>query len=59
MINIKKYATITDKNLWTYTGEVTRVIGMGIESIGPMANIGDICTVESRGNKESITAEVV
>lgn len=59
MINIKKYAAITNKNLWTYTGEVTRVIGMGIESIGPMANIGDICIVESRGNKESITAEVV
>lgn len=59
MININKYAAITNKNLWTYTGEVTRVIGMGIESIGPMANIGDICTVESRGNKEAITAEVV
>ena len=59
MINIKKYAAITNTNLWTYTGEVTRVIGMGIESIGPIANIGDICTVESRGNKETITAEVV
>ena len=59
MININKYAEITNKNLWTYTGEVTRVIGMGIESIGPMANIGDICTVESRGSKEAITAEVV
>lgn len=59
MININKYAKITNKNLWTYTGEVTRVIGMGIESIGPMANIGDICTVESRGSKEAITAEVV
>lgn len=59
MININKYAAITNKKLWTYTGEVTRVIGMGIESIGPMANIGDICTVESRGNKEEITAEVV
>lgn len=59
MIDIKKYAAITNTNLWTYTGEVTRVIGMGIESIGPMAHIGDICTVESRGNKETITAEVV
>lgn len=59
MINIKKYAEITNKNLWTYTGEVTRVIGMGIESIGPRANIGDICTVEARGGKKAITAEVV
>ena len=59
MINIKKYAEITKCNLWTYTGEVTRVIGMGIESKGPMANIGDICEVETRGSKEVITAEVV
>ena len=59
MINIKKYAEVTKCNLWTYTGEVTRVIGMGIESKGPMANIGDICEVETRVNKEIITAEVV
>lgn len=59
MVNIKKYAEITNKNLWTYTGEVTRVIGMGIESLGPRANIGDICAVESRGTKETIAAEVV
>ena len=59
MINIKKYAEVTKCNLWTYTGEVTRVIGMGIESKGPMANIGDICEVETRVDKEIITAEVV
>ena len=45
MINIKKYADVTKCNLWTFTGEVTRVIGMGIESKGPIANIGDICEV--------------
>lgn len=59
MINIKKYAEVTKNNLWTYTGEVTRVIGMGIESKGPLANMGDICVVEARGDKEPITAEVV
>ena len=59
MINIKKYAEVTKCNLWTYTGEVTRVIGMGIESKGPMANIGDICEVETRAGNEIITAEVV
>lgn len=59
MINIKKYAEVTKCNLWTYTGEVTRVIGMGIESKGPMANIGDICEVETRSGNQTITAEVV
>lgn len=59
MINIKKYAEVTKCHLWTYTGEVTRVIGMGIESKGPMANIGDICQVETRSGAETVTAEVV
>lgn len=59
MINIKKYADVTKCNLWTFTGEVTRVIGMGIESKGPIANIGDICEVETRKNSARIAAEVV
>lgn len=59
MINIKKYAEVTKCHLWTYTGEVTRVIGMGIESKGPLANIGDICQVETRSGGETVTAEVV
>ena len=59
MIDIKKYTKVTKCNLWTYTGEVTRVIGMGIESKGPMANIGDICEVETRVNHGTIAAEVV
>lgn len=58
-MNIKKYTQITQKPLWTYTGTVTRVIGMGIESRGPMANIGDICEVETKGRDGMIRAEVV
>lgn len=58
-MNIKKYTQVTQKPLWTYTGTVTRVIGMGIESRGPMANIGDICEVETKGRDGTIRAEVV
>ena len=59
MINIKKYTQVVENNLWTYTGEVTKVIGMGIESRGPIANIGDICIVEPRDGRASVKAEVV
>lgn len=58
-MDIKKYQQIRKKNLWVYSGEVTRVIGMGIESKGPMAHIGDICEVMLKDNISSIQAEVV
>ncbi len=59
MIDLKRYTQVTNKQLWTYTGTVTRIVGMGIESRGPIANIGDICVIETKmGNKE-VFAEVV
>ncbi len=59
MIDLKRYTQVTSKQLWTYTGTVTRIVGMGIESRGPIANIGDICVIETKmGNKE-VFAEVV
>lgn len=57
MVNFDKYNKIIEKNRCLYTGRVTRVVGLGIESKGPLANIGDICTIHTR-NKE-ILAEVV
>lgn len=59
MINVQKYKQVTHSQLWVYTGKVTKIIGMAIESIGPIANIGDICEIEPRENRESIKAEVV
>ena len=59
MIDLEKYINITNKNLWTYTGEVTKVVGMGIESLGPMADIGDICYIATRKGDREIKAEVV
>ena len=59
MIDLKKYSEITKKQLWTYTGQVTKVIGMGIESLGPFVNIGDICHIESDGGKRQVLAEAV
>lgn len=59
MIDINKYKQVVNNNLWVYSGEITKVIGMGLESLGPMANIGDICEVELRDGSSSIKAEVV
>ncbi len=59
MISLDKYKQIVQNKLWTYIGKVTQVIGMGIESLGPAANIGDICYIQPRGDKEVVTAEVV
>lgn len=59
MIDLKKYSAITNKSLWTYSGQVTKVVGMGIESLGPFVNIGDICSIEALGGQRQVLAEVV
>lgn len=40
-------------------GNVTRVIGLVIESRGPAVSVGDICYIESNRVEEPIVAEVV
>lgn len=46
-------------DLHRYTGTVSQVIGLTIESIGPMAKIGDICQVYTRKGDQAVEAEVV
>lgn len=41
------------------TGRVTRVVGLTIEASGIGASVGEICHILSKGNKETIAAEVV
>jgi flagellum-specific ATP synthase len=40
-------------------GRVVQMIGLVIESQGPMSAIGDICRIESSSNAEGVLAEVV
>lgn len=40
-------------------GRVAQMIGLVIESRGPMAAVGDVCRVESSTNPEGVLAEVV
>jgi hypothetical protein len=40
-------------------GRVIQMIGLVIESQGPMSAIGDICRIESSSNPDGVLAEVV
>ncbi|OOB77532.1 MAG: flagellar protein export ATPase FliI [Epulopiscium sp. Nuni2H_MBin001] len=57
MIDLGKYRQVTDRSQMIYKGKVVKVVGMAIESVGPMANIGDICEVVTRAG--NLLAEVV
>lgn len=59
-INLNKYKAILSKiPLIEYTGKVTRVVGLTIESDGPEANIGELCRIQSTKQDEEVYAEVV
>lgn len=56
-MNLEKYKNISLVQTRTYVGYVTRVLGFTIESIGPIVNVGDLCSIETK--KGEILAEVV
>jgi flagellum-specific ATP synthase len=58
--DLDKYSALLDQiDTIKYSGRVSKVIGLTIESIGPSVNIGEICEIFSTKNKSSIKAEVV
>ncbi|ONI44505.1 flagellar protein export ATPase FliI [Candidatus Epulonipiscioides gigas] len=59
MVSLNKYYNVLDKSRAVYKGKVSKVVGMAIESLGPIANIGDICEVIPKTGTESLLAEVV
>lgn len=58
-INIEKYQRVLDKNYIRYQGRVSQVVGLTIESIGPISNVGDMCFIQSQNGENSVMAEVV
>ncbi len=60
MINLEKYQiTIKNSNLIKYSGKVSQVIGLTIESIGPAVKLGEICHIYPLKKDTPIKAEVV
>lgn len=59
-ISLKKYENaLLNLDLIKYTGHVSQVIGLTIESIGPAVKIGEICKIYTLKGTEPILAEVV
>lgn len=61
MIDITKLEeTIETVDTYKRYGKVLRLVGLTIESLGPLANIGEVCLIHPESNKgEPILAEVV
>lgn len=54
------FTTIDQINTFKHFGKVQRVVGLMIESIGPVATVGDVCYIHSKTNhKEPVLSEVV
>lgn len=59
-ISLKKYEEALSKlDLIKYTGYVSQVIGLTIESIGPAVKLGELCKIFTLKGAEPILAEVV
>ncbi|MCX8130323.1 MAG: flagellar protein export ATPase FliI [Clostridia bacterium] len=59
-INFNKYKKILEQSDFIeYTGKVSKVVGLTIESIGPEVNIGELCQLHTVRSKKVINAEVV
>ncbi|AXI09083.1 flagellar protein export ATPase FliI [Oceanobacillus zhaokaii] len=53
-------SAIEQADTYKYYGKVLRIVGLMIESLGPQANIGDVCYIRTSNNeKKPILAEVV
>lgn len=59
-ISLKKYEDgLLKLDLIKYTGYVSQVIGLTIESIGPAVKLGEICKIYTLKGEEPILAEAV
>ena len=59
-INSSKYYTLLEKKYTKKLGKVSKIVGLTIESIGPDANLNDVCTIISKDNpSQMVKAEVV
>jgi flagellum-specific ATP synthase len=59
IIDFDKYTELLDKSYERRLGKVVKVVGLTIESIGPNANLNDLCIITSQDKTQTIMAEVV
>lgn len=59
-LNLEKYNVIYEKCYAKKLGKVSKIVGLTIESIGPDANLNDVCRITAKDNPEvEVLAEVV
>ncbi len=58
-IEIDKYRDLVSRSFSTKYGKIVKVVGLTLESIGPDANINDVCVILTQDKKHEILAEVV
>jgi len=59
-LDLSKYkAILKEKRFIEYTGKVTKIVGLTIESEGPEADIGELCRLCAPRNETEVYAEVV
>ncbi len=58
-IDLSKYNTVLRKDYVKHLGKVTQVVGLMVESLGPVCSVGDVCSIRANKNSESTLAEVV
>ncbi|MCF6460547.1 flagellar protein export ATPase FliI [Clostridium sp. Cult3] len=59
-LDIKKYIReVNRRRFIKYTGKITKVTGLTIESDGPIATIGELCYIYPHNSLEPVLAEVV
>lgn len=60
VLNLEKYNVIFEKCYAKKLGKVSKIVGLTIESIGPDANLNDVCRIIAKDNPEvEVMAEVV
>ncbi|MBF8984281.1 flagellar protein export ATPase FliI [Lutibacter sp. B2] len=60
MLNLNKYKYVLDTaNLIKYSGKVSRIVGLTIESLGPAVKLGELCYIYPLKGNEPIKAEAV
>ena len=59
-MNINKYYELVNDTYFDRLGKVVKIVGLTIESVGPEAKLGDLCSIRlNQQNEDGIMCEVV